>query len=193
MINRENIMKKIDRRIQKTKDGIHCAFIQLIQTKDYNSITITELAALANIDRKTFYLHYGSIDDVLKEFGAEATKKVHILLQNTQPFEIKKFFQGLNKIMLEDINLYRHISTETSYAFFLTQCKDILKSSLIDSFYQKSDLSKEKFDVYAAYISSGIIGIYTNWLSTNSNMSLEELTELAIDTVANGWNQIIKK
>ena len=186
-------MKKIDRRIQKTKEGIRNAFIQLIQSKDYSSITITELANLANIDRKTFYLHYTSIDDVLKEFGAEATDRVRVLLKNTQPFEIKKFFQGLNQIMLDDINLYRHISTETSYAFFLTQCKDILKNSLIESFYNKSGLSKERFDVYAAYISSGIIGIYTNWLSSNSTMSLEELTKVAIDAVENGWIQIVKK
>ncbi|MDS0528452.1 TetR family transcriptional regulator C-terminal domain-containing protein [Clostridium sp. SHJSY1] len=186
-------MKKIDRRIQKTKKEIRNAFIELIQTKEYKSITITKLASIANIDRKTFYLHYDSIDDVLKEFESEAADKVHILLKNTRPFDIEKFFQGLTKIMNENISFYRHISTfETSYAFFLEQCKDILKNSIKESFYVNSGLTVEIFEIYTEYIASGIIGIYTNWLSTNSKVNLDELTNIAVDAVKNGWNRILQ-
>lgn len=155
-------MKKTDRRIQKTKDAIHNAFIQLIQTKEYHSITITEIASIANIDRKTFYLHYNSIDDVLREFALEAAEAVRIILQENQSFEITLFFQGLTKIMEDNIRFYRYISATTSYSFFLNQCKNILKSSLKDSFFAKSDLAENVFDVYSEYIASGIIGVYTN-------------------------------
>lgn len=184
-------MKKTDRRIQKTKDAIHNAFIKLIQTKEYHSITITEIASSANIDRKTFYLHYNSIDDVLREFALEATEAVRVLLQKNQPFEITFFFQGLTKIMEDNIGFYRHISATTSYSFFLNQCKNILKSSLKDSFFVKSDLHENVFEVYSEYIASGIIGIYTNWLISDSKMSLAELTSYAIAAVSNAWEKII--
>ncbi|MBU3217359.1 TetR/AcrR family transcriptional regulator (plasmid) [Clostridium estertheticum] len=184
-------MKKIDRRIQKTKDSIHNAFIHLIQIKEYNSITITEIASIANIDRKTFYLHYTSIDDVLKEFSIEAAEAVRVLLQENRPFDIRLFFQGLTNIMEDNICFYRHVSSITSYAFFLSQCKNILKSSLKDSFFSKSELHENVFDVYSEFIASGIIGIYTNWLISDSKMNLAELTTHAIDAVSNAWEKIV--
>lgn len=185
-------MKKTDRRIQKTKSAIHKAFIQLIQTKEYHSITITEIASIANIDRKTFYLHYNSIDDVLKEFALEASEAVRILLQQSQPFDITIFFQGLTKIMQDNISFYRHVSSTTSYAFFLNQCKNILKTSLKDSFFVKSGLSENVFDIYSEFIASGIIGIYTNWLISNSQMDLAEFTSHATDAVSDAWKKIVR-
>lgn len=185
-------MKKIDRRIVKTKDSIRKSFLQLLQTKEFHLITVTELANLANIDRKTFYLHYNSIADILKEFESELADKVLLLLQKSTKFNIDFFFQGLNKIMMEDIGLYRKISETTSYAFLQTECKDILKNTLSESFYSKTDMTLQKFNVYTEYIASGIIGVYTNWLCSGSKISLEELTDTAKDAVANGWNKIIK-
>lgn len=185
-------MKKTDRRVIRTQESICKAFSQLIQNKEYHSITITELADLANIDRKTFYLHYNSIDDILRKFEDELAKKISQLLEKNQPFEIDSFFQGMNELLMEDIGLYRRMSETTPYAFLRVRCKDIFKEAITKSFYDGSGLSLEEFDVYAEYISSGIMCIYTNWLMNDSNMSLEELTNIAKKAVLNGWNQIIK-
>ena len=46
---------KADRRIIKTKKAIYEALVELMQKKKLNSITVTELAAQADINRKTFY------------------------------------------------------------------------------------------------------------------------------------------
>lgn len=45
---------KADRRILKTKKAIYEALVELMQKKKLNSITVTELAAQADINRKTF-------------------------------------------------------------------------------------------------------------------------------------------
>lgn len=185
-------MDKTDRRIVKTKAAIHKAFLELLQRKEFQLISVTELAALADIDRKTFYLHYNSTADILKEFELQLADKVTQLLKEEVSFDIDSFFQGLNRIMMEDIGLFRRISDTTAYAFLLTECKDILKNTLIESFYRKNDMSLQKFNVHAEYISSGIIGIYTNWLRTGSLLSLEELTDTAKDAVSNCWTHIVK-
>lgn len=184
-------MNKMDRRVMKTKESLRKAFLQLIQNKEFQLITVTELANLANIDRKTFYLHYSSTADILKEFETELAGKVLLLLKKNQEFDINSFFQGLNAIMLEDINLYRRISKTASYAFLQTECKDILKVTLREAFYAKSGMSAEQFNVHAEYIASGIIGIYTDWLNSGSELSLEELAETAKEAVLNGWRNIV--
>lgn len=185
-------MNKTDRRVVKTRESIRKAFLHLIQIKDFQQITVTELAEAANIDRKTFYLHYNSTADVLKEFETELEGKVSLLLHKNSSFDIHSFFQGLNIIMMEDIGVYRRISETNSYSFLKTACKDILKATIKESFYKESGMTSEKFNVYAEYISSGIIGIYTGWLTSNSGISLEELTDTAKDAVLRGWSQIVK-
>ncbi|AIQ51324.1 TetR/AcrR family transcriptional regulator [Paenibacillus sp. FSL R7-0331] len=184
-------MKKVDRRVIRTKNSIRTAFLELIQSRDFELITVTDLAITADIDRKTFYLHYNSLIDVLQEFQNQLAEKVSSLLKNNQDFNIDSFFQGLNTIMMEDIGLYRHISKSTSYAFLKSECKDILKNTLKNSFYDQTVMSPQMFNVYSEYIASGIIGIYTDWLSSSSKMPLEELTETAKDVLLSGWEKIV--
>ena len=63
--------KKEDLRVKKTKDAIHRTFKTMICEMDYDQITIKELTARAQINRKTFYLHYNSLEDLLAELQDE--------------------------------------------------------------------------------------------------------------------------
>ncbi|WP_058303353.1 TetR/AcrR family transcriptional regulator [Gorillibacterium timonense] len=182
---------KLDRRVVKTKSSIRKAFCQLIKQKEFSSITITEIAGLADIDRKTFYLHYSTVEDILREMENELAEKVSWLLEKNERINISTFFKGLNDILTEDMELYRRFAEATSYSFFLKRCKNILKASIIRSLYPKSNLPLASFQVYAEYISSGIISIYTDWLSSNRPMTLDELTEIAEDAVYHGWEKIM--
>ncbi|MBQ7228809.1 MAG: TetR family transcriptional regulator, partial [Clostridia bacterium] len=58
----------MDRRVARTKKNIYRAFFRLVQTKAIDDITVSELARAADIDRKTFYLHYQTVRDVFVEF-----------------------------------------------------------------------------------------------------------------------------
>lgn len=51
-----------DLRVQKTRDAIQAAFQQLILEKNADRITVKELTDRARINRKTFYLHFESIE-----------------------------------------------------------------------------------------------------------------------------------
>ncbi|WP_415782960.1 TetR/AcrR family transcriptional regulator, partial [Bacillus manliponensis] len=56
---------KTDLRIVRTRKLIKEAFLDLIQTKGYESITIQNIADSALINRATFYLHYKDKQDLL--------------------------------------------------------------------------------------------------------------------------------
>ena len=45
----ENILKKEDRRVVRTKRSIRSAFAELLSEKDYNDITVTDIAERADI------------------------------------------------------------------------------------------------------------------------------------------------
>jgi AcrR family transcriptional regulator len=57
-------MTKTDRRIQRTRDLLQKALMELINERGYEAITIQDIADHANVARTTFYVHYNSKDDL---------------------------------------------------------------------------------------------------------------------------------
>src|SRR5512139_2214965 len=71
---------KTDRRIQRTRQSLHTALLELIKEKDYDAISIEEITDRANVGRATFYLHYKDKEDLLlEEFREMAYEKVQVL------------------------------------------------------------------------------------------------------------------
>ena len=57
-------MTKIDRRVQRTRELLQKAMIELISARRYEAITIRDIVDRANVGRTTFYLHFTSKDDL---------------------------------------------------------------------------------------------------------------------------------
>src|SRR5258708_32498419 len=57
-------MAKTDRRVQRTRELLQKALIDLISECDYGAITIQDIVDRANVARTTFYVHYNSKDDL---------------------------------------------------------------------------------------------------------------------------------
>ncbi len=63
---------KTDLRVIKTKNSIKKAFKEMICEMDVSEITVKELSERAMIHRKTFYLHYSSIEGLFEEMAKDA-------------------------------------------------------------------------------------------------------------------------
>ena len=63
--------KKENQRIALTKRLLKESLIQLMVTKSVQNITVSELCELAEINRSTFYNHYGCPADVLRDIAAD--------------------------------------------------------------------------------------------------------------------------
>ena len=67
---------RIDKRILKTKSNLKSALVELLKTHKIEDISIVELTTLANVNRKTFYLHYNEVSSVFKEIENSTYEKV---------------------------------------------------------------------------------------------------------------------
>ena len=56
-----------DRRITKTRKSIYTGFLQLLNQKSFETITVQEIIDLADVGRSTFYSHYESKELLLDE------------------------------------------------------------------------------------------------------------------------------
>src|SRR6185503_20627146 len=57
-------MTTTDRRVQRTREVLQKALIELISERGYDAITIRDIVDRANVGRTTFYLHYRSKDEL---------------------------------------------------------------------------------------------------------------------------------
>jgi len=62
---------KTDPRIRKTRAAIRDAFIELMQKKEYDAITVTDISECAQINRKTFYAHYETKEQLFTQMLEE--------------------------------------------------------------------------------------------------------------------------
>lgn len=75
---------KTDLRVLRTRAAIDRAFEELVCEVGLDKVTVKDLAERAGINRKTFYLHYETIDDL---FEAAVTKILDDYFENYETTE----------------------------------------------------------------------------------------------------------
>ena len=66
----------MDRRIQRTRNSLFSAFIDLRAVKPVEKITVKELTEKANISKQTFYLHFQDIYDLSEYLENDALQSL---------------------------------------------------------------------------------------------------------------------
>jgi len=70
-------MPKTDRRVERTRELLEKALIELINERGYDAITIQEIADRANVARTTFYVHYSSKDELFMSCHEAIVRDFH--------------------------------------------------------------------------------------------------------------------
>lgn len=72
--------KTLDRRSRRTRSMLQNALLQLLESKPLNKITVTELTALADVNRATFYAHYTDIYEMFDELKLELIGSIKAII-----------------------------------------------------------------------------------------------------------------
>ena len=169
-------MIKIDRRITKTKAEINKMFLELLQEKEFEEITVTELAERANIARKTFYLHYEDIYDLL-----DSVIEIHIS-------ELKKTSSSNRGISGQEADFLWFKYIEDNFLFFSKMLgsrsteyfrKQLLNFLIDDTDQEMKILIKDEKDreVAVQFFSYGILGLLEWWLNNEHPESAETISQ----------------
>jgi len=187
--------KKLDRRISKTRKSIKESFIALLAKKDISEITITELSDYADINRKTFYAHYSSVENILEAIGEELKDKLVAILPSgdkmTRELDFQSLFNSLNGIIDDDLDLYKKIIYSDSHMFILEDLKSYLKEELIKEYLEKFSLNKDINLFYTEFIASGIVSMYVEWFRSSKNVTLEDLGQLASQIITSSMREVM--
>lgn len=171
----------LDLRIVKTKKAIRKAFFELLRTKDINSITIKEIAELAEIDRKTFYSHYDAIYDLVDELEDEAVLLVAELVYDIDAYTIftdpKQMCYVLETITENKAFSYLRYLFIKGNADLLTKFIASVKSRMMLEFKSRLSLDDVTLSLVVDYTLAGITTCYQSWLKDGHPIPIQELCE----------------
>ncbi len=83
-----------DLRVKKTITGIKTAFESLICEKEYDRITVKELCDRAQVNKKTFYHYYETLDALLDELQLELSSTY---LERIRHFKLPEELDKVNR------------------------------------------------------------------------------------------------
>ncbi|MBQ6478166.1 MAG: TetR/AcrR family transcriptional regulator [Erysipelotrichaceae bacterium] len=169
----------MDRRYVKTEKAIRSAYFSLL-LEESNKITIAEIARMADIDRKTFYLHYQSLDDIVVRYAEEKLEELKGMLKQrgffAEPYNLETLFYCLNRLALKDIELYRRLSKDPSYDFFWQTLHDMIRDTVFSVYIEPGQDESGRLQTYIDFYTSGIIAVYRRWLEIENDISMDELS-----------------
>lgn len=184
------VEKKTDRRVIKTKHAIFKAFVELLNEKDVNQITITDIAKKANINRKTFYNYYSDAYEVMEEIE---NLTVEAFINNMGTVEFTNMADFLTEIFIKftetvnnDLQFFNLLFKTNNRSFLMVKIVEALKKYVQKRIEEINELDMRRFEVVSNFYLSGVLSVYMNWFMNNYDQSIEEISALLTELVLHG-------
>lgn len=163
-----------DRRVRRTRKLIKDSFLDLLEDKDFEHITVTDIIEKADYNRATFYRHYRDKEELVNEI---IESQIEILIEAIlQPLKNKEKME-ITALKPKDIKIFEHILEEIEFyrlwdklktiPNFLNKYIDALKYlhfSSIKFIAPKEDIDKNLYTQFYVY---GIAGILFTWMEND--------------------------
>jgi len=183
--NIEYTDKKLDRRIQRTRELLQQAMIELVVEKGYEAISIQDVTDRANVARTTFYLHYADKDELL--FGS-VRNMIEELLASMQPGR-----EGLPtsfEHIAQHAAFYRAILGEQGSPAFVSRLNDFVASVVRERMLNQMTVPGKDprlpLDFMTHYLVGAYVGVATWWLNNGMPCSPQEMAEMINDLADKG-------
>lgn len=186
-----------DRRITKTRKSIQNAYLNLLRQKGTEKITISDIAREADIDRKTFYLHYDSTEDIIREYAEEKTRELLARLTIRSFFSLsfdrKIFAKEVNSMLSEHLEFCRMVAGNPSLGFFWNEVQNVTVDILSEIYARHSKLPESDLKIQVSFFVVGAMYVYQRWLRDEIPCSMEELGDKVSQIAFTGVQSILRQ
>lgn len=177
----------MDLRVQKTKEAIQETFKSMMCEMSPNKITVKELAERARINRKTFYLHYTSIEALYNEMLQ--------IVANGYYAEVEKLSIPTSIADLTN-TFFRYFSSQGKYVENLIcnpdyqiYCNQLFRATLKhnrDQHNPYEKFSEAEQRVINLFLVNSTLDIYREWITCGKDMSIEDIIDITSKLLDSG-------
>ena len=187
-------MPTTDLRVQRTQAAIKAAFRTLaLKYPRYRDITVKELTSVANVNRKTFYLHFDTIDDLAETFVEEGANNILALID---PQDFKQtiaqpglIFDRLVAYFRQSEAFNRVILLNDDYSFLSRKIQTAVADGLTATIQASYHLSAVDAKVCSSFLIHNNLTFYRLYFTGELGLNLEEVKQRLVSLNAYGIHQ----
>lgn len=167
------------------------ALLQILETKDYEYISVKEVCARAGVNRSTFYLHYESMDDLLNEtieminnkfyssFQSNIKIKNNILRKDKKEliFINETFLVPYLNFILENKKLFL-LQYKKPYIFKADRKIEEWNNDLFIPIATSFGIEKNIQNYFIRYFIDGIMAIIICWLENDCKEDINTIIDV---------------
>jgi len=174
-----------DRRVRRTQKQIREAFLLLIEEKEYDQITVTDIITKADYNRTTFYRHYYDKEDLANKI---IDRQIELFTEALlHPYRTSKIL-NIDEISSDEVIIFDHIIKHKDFYRLWDRLKSIPSFSYKYTNAIKKILN-EKIEVigssngsinrnlYMQFYGYGLSGLIFNWIGSGFEQPPEYMAQ----------------
>ena len=182
-----------DRRFYKIKKDIRAAFVKLVLEKDhFTDISITEVSDLADINRKTFYLHYDALEDILTEYADDLSEDLMQYLYADDAFQVDRIFQWMD-LHRQEHPFIRKLATQDRLLVFDSKCRNTLRDYFRSFLFADRQMSDLEIRIVSSYLAAGLTDVMKQWTLYGQETDRNEVIRQTREIMDRGLSSLEKK
>lgn len=170
-------MEYMDNRVRYTKAVLQQALLNILKAKHIDKVSIKELCQEAKVNRGTFYLHYATPNDLLREIEQQFIDENMTMFSpyfnnGYETSYMASLFAGI----LKNRELCQIIMGKNGNPRFLARIKAMVRPGIIDGWCREfPNYRREDLDYVYDFIFSGSMDLILGWIDDSRGLSTQEL------------------
>lgn len=161
------------RRTRYTRQAMSDALIDLLRERPVSAITVKALCERADVNRSTFYAHYGSINELLHDIEDETmdwvTDTLDELLAQPDQAGIERIIEHICRYIADNRNHLQVLMSPKADLDFQQRLLGLIYSrrQLLSATASPVPANPEELQMRMRFAVSGSIGLIQYWLATD--------------------------
>ncbi len=170
----------------RSRQLIKNAYVALLNEKDVNKITVTDIIGRAGISRGTFYAHYTDARDLYTRLEQDAIKAILNIIEEAGVFNFYEnplpTLEANLRLLEKNKEYYRLLLTSCVGCSFIQKLSDDFATRFVPMFMERfSNINAETIRSYISFVSSGVRGMIFRWLDGTLNLTAQQCAQLMSD------------
>lgn len=181
-------MNKNESKYFKSAEKMHIALLTLLDSKDFELISVKEICETAGVNRSTFYLHYDNVNDLLQEtveavykdffgrFGAEEPGALDIDEKNEDELFLvtPKYLMPYLDFVEENRKLF-YLMYEKNEMMGAEKTYETWFKTIFGPILTRFGVPQKEQPLIMVFYLKGIIGVVTEWVRGGCTESKDEI------------------
>ncbi len=182
----------MDRRVRRTRKLLGKALLELVQEKKFEQITIQDITDRADLNRATFYLHYGSKEELLAD---SLESYFDTLVEQITPSTLEKPIWETPEAdemvfahVADHAALYRVLLGENGMGYVINRVIDYIAEFSVHQLRAGLGTVEPQIpiEIMARHVAGSLYALITWWLMNDMPYTPQEMAKMTTRLCATG-------